>query len=647
MSDVLNQMIWKIEHQLASNGLNPMKSINNKYTKSYEKRKQLSDDQLSSLKETNNNKSWLSFQMTNSSSLNSIFASRNNETHKMIVRELEPFISSVRSELNNTIETFKRDSKNLTKNQLNFEAYKEKISLNNEALAKLEDTKEEIAQLSNKTKDLNCNYLIIRDKYSEANQKLAEMSSDVKCIKEEMKLLQINEMKSKSNKQFELTEIKVEEMINSKIDEIVKNIDMKLNQIIQSTNNTKNQINILEQSIDEVNKSLLKNSKDIEKLNNTIITNETGMLDQKNEIAIVTSEIHTLKEKHSFNENNEMSDKKYIDNQIFRFKSTFSQQINEMEKSLTKIIANCKPQNPQEVHNQYALLTNQYTNVINKISSIEAQQLTYQNKLNEIHEINTNIILNQQSNITQTSNQFSKVKEEIALLTSTLEKYKSEQSKLNLLHETIFKCISNQLFSLNEDTASLIQNEDNTDNNLERIQENFGRIQPLFIQSDKLKNDLNKMAEIVSSLPTNTQKLQNEINDNFALLTTWQSEMEYNITKKVNVIKKEYENEMKQYFNKKMTKEFNTMFDQLELLSNTKFAAKIDLEILKTQISEIEIKIKGDKERPENSRKSSRTSNSIKNKKKEESNFKRLNSKSDKTNKKKTFNDTQDCDVNL
>ena len=245
MSEELNLLLSKIESQLEQKGI-----LNKKMSRSYNFT--MKDNLKKEMEQKILNETTYKDEINKTN--NNVNTSIEYETHKLIEKELEPYLNSIRKELKVTVQSIQSVIGEYTNNKDEIDSLKEIVSTNRETIAKIEN-------------DIQCNRKIMKGDIN-------RMSSEIK-----KKNTEIVELR-KSNKELKL---KCEELQQS-IFNINENSERD-EKIRKSEETMVNNMKKLEKSM---NQNLAKLATNVKQTNEEL----------NNEIKLIKDEINDIKEEH-------------------------------------------------------------------------------------------------------------------------------------------------------------------------------------------------------------------------------------------------------------------------------------------------------------------------------------------------------------
>ena len=305
MSEELNLLLSKIESQLEQKGI-----LNKKMSRSYNFT--MKDNLKKEMEQKILNETTYKDEINKTN--NNVNTSIEYETHKLIEKELEPYLNSIRKELKVTVQSIQSVIGEYTNNKDEIDSLKEIVSTNRETIAKIEN-------------DIQCNRKIMKGDIN-------RMSSEIK-----KKNTEIVELR-KSNKELKL---KCEELQQS-IFNINENSERD-EKIRKSEETMVNNMKKLEKSMNQNLAKLATNVKQTnEELNNEIklIKDEINDIkeEHENKLQEIESTIQLLKEEE--NNNEEVEDLKNKLNALLKEFELYKDDVPSVDNKIDEDIINAK-----------------------------------------------------------------------------------------------------------------------------------------------------------------------------------------------------------------------------------------------------------------------------------------------------------------
>ena len=522
MSEELNLLLSKIESQLEQKGI-----LNKKMSRSYNftmKENLKKEMEQKILNET-----------TYKDEMNKTTISNNNtsleyETHKLIEKELEPYLNSIRKELKVTVQSIQSVIGEYTSNKSEIDSLKEIVSTNRETIAKIEN-------------DIKCNRKIMKGDIS-------KMSSELK--KKNTELVELR----KSNKELKL---KCEELQQS-LDNINENSERD-EKIRKSEETMVNNMKKLEKSMNQNLAKLATNVKQSsEELNNEIklIKDEINDIkeEQENKIQEIESTLQLIKEEDNTNE--EIEDLKSKLSSLLKEFELYKEDVPSVDNKIDEDIINAKLKSINDKLSSHSkdisTLNKTLTTLseINKefatsVSSMEERLLkveqeprnsnrttTNNKEIEEFQEKLTEIC----STLNESNSQFIS---QLTTINNSLNEFREHQLEANEINEKAIVCLGDQMVSLLKVLKTIESNKDETEENFEEIQNGFDKVENIIIKVPKLEKDYSLLNEFIVELTKKYQELNIKIDTGLNNVTEWESGLVENITNKMNEIIDDYE----------------------------------------------------------------------------------------------------------
>ena len=521
MSEELNLLLSKIESQLEQKGI-----LNKKMSRSYNftvKDNLKKEMEQKILNET-------TYKDEINKTYNNVNTSIEYETHKLIEKELEPYLNSIRKELKVTVQSIQSVIGEYTNNKDEIDSLKEIVSTNRETIAKIEN-------------DIQCNRKIMKGDIN-------RMSSEIK-----KKNTEIVELR-KSNKELKL---KCEELQQS-IFNINENSERD-EKIRKSEETMVNNMKKLEKSMNQNLAKLATNVKQTnEELNNEIklIKDEINDIkeEHENKLQEIESTIQLLKEED--NNNEEVEDLKNKLNALLKEFELYKDDVPSVDNKIDEDIINAKlksindklSSNTKDISTLNDTLTT--LSEINKefatsVSSLEERLLkveqnpqnskrttTNNKEIEELQEKLKEIC----STLNESNTQFIS---QLTTINNSLNEFREHQLEANEINEKTIVCLGDQMVSLLKVIKALESNKEETDENFEEIQNGFDKVENIIIKVPKIEKDYLLLNEFIVELTKKYQELNIKIDTGLNNVTEWESGLVENITNKMNEIIDDYE----------------------------------------------------------------------------------------------------------
>ena len=612
MSEELNALLSKIENDLHKKGILQKKMLYNiPVATSSSTQKEIEQKML------NETSSYLPFSTkskidqstininTAVTNGNVLSTSNEYETRKLIERELEPYVNSIKKELKVQLDSFQKDADVIKSTQSELSSLKEIVISNKKEIIKLQsardtyDIKSDVIKLSEEMKQKNEEIFDLRKGIQDLLMKNEEIKATIEVRKE-----------TKDNNDEVDEKIKQSEakMINA-IKEIEKNCNKNLLQMgnffKQSVDETKNVLlsmkneieNIKEKSkqsnieIEKRIENIQNNIKSVKESNETAIkdinkkinelseeikskSNDKEINDIKEEIAKINQEIKEIKESKrnsidmisslpiaNNNDINTINTK--LDNlsiRIDQFDSKVSNQtlisskLNDINQSYNSLKSQIDTNTTTitELNSQLLTAKDNYNLFKSKLDALTLNVSTLENQINvhqneetsskEIDEIKIKI-----KEIVDTIEEVNKkYNEEMSKVNSVFIEFKEKQLQANAINEKTIVCLGEQMVTSLKTLKQLEGDKKETEDNFEQIQNGFDQVHSVIIKIPKMEKDYKLMNEFLVELTKKYQELQIKVDNGFENVTQWQSGLVDNISKKMNEIIEDYEKKINQ-----------------------------------------------------------------------------------------------------
>ena len=612
MSEELNALLSKIENDLHKKGILQKKMLYNiPVATSSSTQKEIEQKML------NETSSYLPFSTkskidqstininTAVTNGNVLSTSNEYETRKLIERELEPYVNSIKKELKVQLDSFQKDADVIKSTQSELSSLKEIVISNKKEIIKLQsardtyDIKSDVIKLSEEMKQKNEEIFDLRKGIQDLLMKNEEIKATIEVRKE-----------TKDNNDEVDEKIKQSEakMINA-IKEIEKNCNKNLLQMgnffKQSVDETKNVLlsmkneieNIKEKSkqsnieIEKRIENIQNNIKSVKESNETAIkdinkkinelseeikskSNDKEINDIKEEIAKINQEIKEIKESKrnsidmisslpiaNNDDINTINTK--LDNlsiRIDQFDSKVSNQtlisskLNDINQSYNSLKSQIDTNTTTitELNSQLLTAKDNYNLFKSKLDALTLNVSTLENQINvhqneetsskEIDEIKIKI-----KEIVDTIEEVNKkYNEEMSKVNSVFIEFKEKQLQANAINEKTIVCLGEQMVTSLKTLKQLEGDKKETEDNFEQIQNGFDQVHSVIIKIPKMEKDYKLMNEFLVELTKKYQELQIKVDNGFENVTQWQSGLVDNISKKMNEIIEDYEKKINQ-----------------------------------------------------------------------------------------------------
>ena len=612
MSEELNALLSKIENDLHKKGILQKKMLYNiPVATSSSTQKEIEQKML------NETSSYLPFSTkskidqstininTAVTNGNVLSTSNEYETRKLIERELEPYVNSIKKELKVQLDSFQKDADVIKSTKSELSSLKEIVISNKKDIIKLQsardtyDIKSDVIKLSEEMKQKNEEIFDLRKGIQDLLMKNEEIKATIEVRKE-----------TKDNNDEVDEKIKQSEakMINA-IKEIEKNCNKNLLQMgnffKQSVDETKNVLlsmkneieNIKEKSkqsnieIEKRIENIQNNIKSVKESNETAIkdinkkinelseeikskSNDKEINDIKEEIAKINQEIKEIKESKrnsidmipslpiANNDDINIINTK-LDNlsiRIDQFDSKVSNQtlisskLNDINQSYNSLKSQIDTNTTTitELNSQLLTAKDNYNLFKSKLDALTLNVSTLENQINvhqneetsskEIDEIKIKI-----KEIVDTIEEVNKkYNEEMSKVNSVFIEFKEKQLQANAINEKTIVCLGEQMVTSLKTLKQLEGDKKETEDNFEQIQNGFDQMHSVIIKIPKMEKDYKLMNEFLVELTKKYQELQIKVDNGFENVTQWQSGLVDNISKKMNEIIEDYEKKINQ-----------------------------------------------------------------------------------------------------
>ena len=612
MSEELNALLSKIENDLHKKGILQKKMLYNiPVATSSSTQKEIEQKML------NETSSYLPFSTkskidqstininTAVTNGNVLSTSNEYETRKLIERELEPYVNSIKKELKVQLDSFQKEADVIKSTKSELSSLKEIVISNKKEIIKLQsardtyDIKSDVIKLSEEMKQKNEEIFDLRKGIQDLMMKNEEIKATIEVRKE-----------TKDNNDEVDEKIKQSEakMINA-IKEIEKNCNKNLLQMgnffKQSVDETKNVLlsmkneieNIKEKSkqsnieIEKRIENIQNNIKSVKESNETAIkdinkkinelseeikskSNDKEINDIKEEIAKINQEIKEIKESKrnsidmipslpiaNNDDINTINTK--LDNlsiRIDQFDSKVSNQtlisskLNDINQSYNSLKSQIDTNTTTitELNSQLLTAKDNYNLFKSKLDALTLNVSTLENQINvhqneetsskEIDEIKIKI-----KEIVDTIEEVNKkYNEEMSKVNSVFIEFKEKQLQANAINEKTIVCLGEQMVTSLKTLKQLEGDKKETEDNFEQIQNGFDQVHSVIIKIPKMEKDYKLMNEFLVELTKKYQELQIKVDNGFENVTQWQSGLVDNISKKMNEIIEDYEKKINQ-----------------------------------------------------------------------------------------------------
>ena len=612
MSEELNALLSKIENDLHKKGILQKKMLYNiPVATSSSTQKEIEQKML------NETSSYLPFSTkskidqstininTAVTNGNVLSTSNEYETRKLIERELEPYVNSIKKELKVQLDSFQKDADVINSTKSELSSLKEIVISNKKDIIKLQsardtyDIKSDVIKLSEEMKQKNEEIFDLRKGIQDLLMKNEEIKATIEVRKEtkdnndevdekikqsEAKMINaIKEIEKNCNKNL----LQMENFFKQSVDE-TKNVLLSMKNEIENIKEKSKQSNIeIEKRIENIQNNIksVKESnetaiKDINKKINELSeeikskSNDKEINDIKEEIAKINQEIKEIKESKrnsidmipslpiaNNDDINTINTK--LDNlsiRIDQFDSKVSNQtlisskLNDINQSYNSLKSQIDTNTTTitELNSQLLTAKDNYNLFKSKLDALTLNVSTLENQINvnqneetsskEIDEIKIKI-----KEIVDTIEEVNKkYNEEMSKVNSVFIEFKEKQLQANAINEKTIVCLGEQMVTSLKTLKQLEGDKKETEDNFEQIQNGFDQVHSVIIKIPKMEKDYKLMNEFLVELTKKYQELQIKVDNGFENVTQWQSGLVDNISKKMNEIIEDYEKKINQ-----------------------------------------------------------------------------------------------------
>ena len=612
MSEELNALLSKIENDLHKKGILQKKMLYNiPVATSSSTQKEIEQKML------NETSSYLPFSTkskidqstininTAVTNGNVLSTSNEYETRKLIERELEPYVNSIKKELKVQLDSFQKDADVIKSTKSELSSLKEIVISNKKDIIKLQsardtyDIKSDVIKLSEEMKQKNEEIFDLRKGIQDLLMKNEEIKATIEVRKEtkdnndevdekikqsEAKMINaIKEIEKNCNKNL----LQMENFFKQSVDE-TKNVLLSMKNEIENIKEKSKQSNIeIEKRIENIQNNIksVKESnetaiKDINKKINELSeeikskSNDKEINDIKEEIAKINQEIKEIKESKrnsidmipslpiaNNDDINTINTK--LDNlsiRIDQFDSKVSNQtlisskLNDINQSYNSLKSQIDTNTTTitELNSQLLTAKDNYNLFKSKLDALTLNVSTLENQINvhqneetsskEIDEIKIKI-----KEIVDTIEEVNKkYNEEMSKVNSVFIEFKEKQLQANAINEKTIVCLGEQMVTSLKTLKQLEGDKKETEDNFEQIQNGFDQVHSVIIKIPKMEKDYKLMNEFLVELTKKYQELQIKVDNGFENVTQWQSGLVDNISKKMNEIIEDYEKKINQ-----------------------------------------------------------------------------------------------------
>ena len=521
MSEELNLLLSKIESQLEQKGI-----LNKKMSRSYNFT--MKDNLKKEMEQKILNETTYKDEINKTN--NNVNTSIEYETHKLIEKELEPYLNSIRKELKVTVQSIQSVIGEYTNNKDEIDSLKEIVSTNRETIAKIENDiqcnrkimKGDINRMSSEIKKKNTEIVELRKSNKELKLKCEELQQSIFNINENSER---DEKIRKSEETMVNNMKKLEKSMNQNLAKLATNVKQSSEELNNEIKLIKDEINDIKEEHDNKMQEIESTLQLIKEENNT---NE--------EIEELKNKLNSLlKEFELYKEDVPSVDNK-IDEDIINAKlksindkiSSHSKDISTLNKTLTTL---------SEINNEFATSVSSLEERLLKVEQNpqNSNRTTTNNKdIEEFQEKLTELC----STLNESNSQFIS---QLTTINNSLNEFREHQLEANEINEKTIVCLGDQMVSLLKVIKALESNKEETDENFEEIQNGFDKVENIIIKVPKIEKDYLLLNEFIVELTKKYQELNIKIDTGLNNVTEWESGLVENITNKMNEIIDDYE----------------------------------------------------------------------------------------------------------
>ena len=522
MSEELNLLLSKIESQLEQKGI-----LNKKMSRSYNFT--MKDNLKKEMEQKILNETNYKDEM-NKTTINNNNTSLEYETHKLIEKELEPYLNSIRKELKVTVQSIQSVIGEYTNNKSEIDSLKEIVSTNRETIAKIENDikcnrkimKGDISRMSSELKKKNTELVELRKSNKELKLKCEELQQSIYNIDENSER---DEKIRKSEETMVNNMKKLEKSMNQNLAKLATNVKQSSEELNNEIKLIKDEINDIKEEHDNKMQEIESTLQLIRKKDNT---NEE-IEDLKSKLSSLLKEFELYKEDVPSVDNK-------IDEDIINAKlksindklSSHSKDISTLNKTLTTL---------SEINNEFATSVSSLEERLLKVEQNpqNSNRTTTNNKdIEEFQEKLTELC----STLNESNSQFIS---QLTTINNSLNEFREHQLEANDINEKTIVCLGDQMVSLLKVLKTIESNKEETDENFEEIQNGFDKVENIIIKVPKLEKDYSLLNEFIVELTKKYQELNIKIDTGLNNVTEWESGLVENITNKMNEIIDDYE----------------------------------------------------------------------------------------------------------
>ena len=541
------------------------------------------------------------------STINPITSQNEYETRKLIEKELDPYVNSIKKDLKVQLDSFQRDAEAIKATQSELSSLKEIAMTNRKDILKLEnsreinitDIKSDVIKLNEEMKQKNEEIFDIRKGIRDLLMKNEAMKTSIELKPNAFSDVEVDD-KIKQSEERMITAMKeIEKNCNKNILQIgnffkqstdeTKNVLLamknEISEIKEESKRQKNEIEkIIENMKDNIKTVKISNEASIEEINKKIeelkeeINSTRNDSEIKDEIAKINKEIKSLKETKTNSidiplpiaNNDDINTK--INNLSIRV-DEFDNKIN-VQSNQTNMMLSSKL---SDINQSYTTLKTQLTSNTASITELNEQMLSakenfslFKSKLDAItstissleEKVNSQSIKLPQSS--QSSQEFDEIKqkikeivdkieevnkqyhEEMSNVNSVFVEFKEKQLQANSTNEKAIVCLGQQMVTSLKTLNKLEGDKKEIDENFEQIQNGFDQVHSVIIKVPQFEKEYKYMKKIIGELIKKYEELQIKVDKGFENVTQWESGLVENISKKMNEIIEDYERKINQ-----------------------------------------------------------------------------------------------------
>ena len=541
------------------------------------------------------------------STINPITSQNEYETRKLIEKELDPYVNSIKKDLKVQLDSFQRDAEAIKATQSELSSLKEIAMTNRKDILKLEnsreinitDIKSDVIKLNEEMKQKNEEIFDIRKGIRDLLMKNEAMKTSIELKPNAFSDVEVDD-KIKQSEERMITAMKeIEKNCNKNILQIgnffkqsadeTKNVLLamknEISEIKEESKRQKNEIEkIIENMKDNIKTVKISNEASIEEINKKIeelkeeINSTRNDSEIKDEIAKINKEIKSLKETKTNSidiplpiaNNDDINTK--INNLSIRV-DEFNNKIN-VQSNQTNMMLSSKL---SDINQSYTTLKTQLTSNTASITELNEQMLSakenfslFKSKLDAItstissleEKVNSQSIKLPQSS--QSSQEFDEIKqkikeivdkieevnkqyhEEMSNVNSVFVEFKEKQLQANSTNEKAIVCLGQQMVTSLKTLKKSEGDKKEIDEEFEQIQNGFDQVHSVIIKVPKFEKEYKYMNKVIVELIKKYEELQIKVDKGFENVTQWESGLVENISKKMNEIIEDYERKINQ-----------------------------------------------------------------------------------------------------